>query len=44
MVHVENAVDAHLLAEHALTQCHLLGDTFLGRWRQRGRSGWRRSA
>ena len=27
MVHVENAVDAHLLAEHALTQCHLLGDT-----------------
>ena len=30
MVHVENAVDAHLLAEHALTQCHLLGDTFWG--------------
>ena len=27
MVHVENAVDAHLLAEHALTQCHLLSDT-----------------
>ena len=27
MVHVENAVDAHLLAEHTLTQCHLLGDT-----------------
>lgn len=27
MVHVENAVDAHLLAEYALTQCHPLGDT-----------------
>jgi nucleoside-diphosphate-sugar epimerase len=30
MVHVENAVDAHLLAEQALTQCHRLGDTFSG--------------
>lgn len=28
MVHVENAVDAHLLAERALDQCHLLNDTF----------------
>jgi nucleoside-diphosphate-sugar epimerase len=27
MVHVDNAVDAHLLAEQALAQCHLLGDT-----------------
>ncbi|NBQ57301.1 MAG: NAD-dependent epimerase/dehydratase family protein [Opitutaceae bacterium] len=27
MVHVENAVDAHLLAEHALIQPHRLGDT-----------------
>lgn len=27
MVHVENAVDAHLLAERALTQCHVLRDT-----------------
>jgi nucleoside-diphosphate-sugar epimerase len=26
MVHVENAVDAHLLAETALTGCHLLSD------------------
>jgi nucleoside-diphosphate-sugar epimerase len=29
MVHVENAVDAHLLAETALRQCHLIGDTSL---------------
>jgi len=27
MVHVENAVDAHLAAETALSKCHLLGDT-----------------
>ncbi len=26
MVHVENAVDAHLLAEQSLASCHLLGD------------------
>lgn len=26
MVHVENAVDAHLLAEQALTVCHLIDD------------------
>jgi nucleoside-diphosphate-sugar epimerase len=26
MVHVENAVDAHLLADQALTQCHVLRD------------------
>ncbi len=26
MVHVENAVDAHLLADRALTQCHVLSD------------------
>jgi 2-alkyl-3-oxoalkanoate reductase len=30
MVHVDNAVDAHLLAEAALAKCHLLGDTSLG--------------
>jgi nucleoside-diphosphate-sugar epimerase len=30
MVHVENAVDAHLAAETALAQCHLLGDTRIG--------------
>jgi nucleoside-diphosphate-sugar epimerase len=30
MVHVENAVDAHLAAETALTKCHLLGDTPCG--------------
>lgn len=28
MVHVENATDAHLLAETALTRCHPIGDTF----------------
>jgi nucleoside-diphosphate-sugar epimerase len=28
MVHVENAVDAHLLAETALRKCHVLRDTF----------------
>ncbi len=27
MVHVANAVDAHLLSEQALINCHLLGDT-----------------
>jgi 2-alkyl-3-oxoalkanoate reductase len=27
MVHVENAVDAHLLAEAAMAKCHLLSDT-----------------
>ena len=27
MVHIENAVDAHLAAEAALAQCHLIGDT-----------------
>jgi 2-alkyl-3-oxoalkanoate reductase len=27
MVHVQNAADAHLLAESALKKCHLLGDT-----------------
>lgn len=27
MVHLENAVDAHLLAETALTKCHLIRDT-----------------
>ena len=27
MVHVANAVDAHLLAEQALIKCHLMGDT-----------------
>ncbi len=28
MVHVDNAVDAHLLAERALRHCHLLSDNF----------------
>lgn len=28
LVHVENAVDAHLLAEAALAKCHLIDDTF----------------
>jgi len=28
LVHVENAVDAHLLAEQALAQCHPIGDAF----------------
>jgi nucleoside-diphosphate-sugar epimerase len=27
MVHVDNAADAHLAAEHALAKCHLIGDT-----------------
>jgi nucleoside-diphosphate-sugar epimerase len=30
LVHVENAVDAHLLAESALRQCHVLRDTSSG--------------
>jgi nucleoside-diphosphate-sugar epimerase len=30
MVHVENAVDAHLLAESALRKCHVIRDTPLG--------------
>ena len=30
LVHVDNAVDAHLLAEAALRQCHLLGDNSTG--------------
>jgi nucleoside-diphosphate-sugar epimerase len=30
MVHIENAVDAHLLAEQALAQCHVLRDTVPG--------------
>lgn len=30
LVHVENAVDAHLLAETALTKCHVLRDTSPG--------------
>ncbi|HEX2853245.1 MAG TPA: NAD-dependent epimerase/dehydratase family protein [Opitutaceae bacterium] len=30
MVHVENAVDAHLAAERALRQCHLLSDITAG--------------
>jgi len=30
MVHVENAIDAHLLAEHALTICHLIDDKIPG--------------
>jgi nucleoside-diphosphate-sugar epimerase len=30
MVHVENAVDAHLLAERALVKCHVLRDTSPG--------------
>lgn len=28
LVHIENAVDAHLLAEAALKECHVLRDTF----------------
>ena len=30
LVHLENAVDAHLLAEQALAQCHLIRDTSTG--------------
>lgn len=38
MVHVENAVDAHLLAEAALRQCNLLGYTAAGARRADGRA------
>ena len=38
MVHVENAVDAHLLAETALRQCHLLSDQPAGSRRADGRA------
>ena len=38
MVHVDNAVDAHLLAEAALRQCHLLGDIASGPRRADGRA------
>ena len=38
MVHVENAVDAHLLAGQALTQCHLLSDIASGPRRADGRA------
>jgi nucleoside-diphosphate-sugar epimerase len=38
LVHVENAVDAHLLAETALCQCHLLNDTPSGSCRADGRA------
>jgi len=37
MVHIENAVDAHLLAETALRQCHLLSDIPSG---PRRADGW----
>ncbi len=38
MVHVENVVDAHLLAERALEKCHLLNDTSSGPSRADGRA------
>lgn len=38
MVHIENAVDAHLLAESALKKCHLLNDTSVGPRRADGRA------
>ena len=38
MVHVENAVDAHLLAEQALAICHSLDDKGPGRRRADGRA------
>lgn len=38
LVHVENAVDAHLLAESALRQCHQLGDIPSGPRRADGRA------
>jgi len=38
MVHLENAVDAHLLAEQALEQCHLLSDIGSGPRRADGRA------
>jgi len=38
LVHVENAVDAHLLAESALRQCHVIGDNPSGPRRADGRA------
>jgi 2-alkyl-3-oxoalkanoate reductase len=38
MVHVDNAVDAHLLAECALGKCHLMDDTSSERKRADGRA------
>jgi nucleoside-diphosphate-sugar epimerase len=38
LVHIENAVDAHLLAETALRQCHLLSDIPSGPRRADGRA------
>jgi nucleoside-diphosphate-sugar epimerase len=38
MVHIENAVDAHLAAERALGECHVLSDTPGGRRRADGRA------
>lgn len=38
MVHIENAVDAHLLAEQALAVCHLMDDKHLGARRASGRA------
>lgn len=38
MVHVENAVDAHLLAEEALRTCHLVRDASSSRRRADGRA------
>jgi nucleoside-diphosphate-sugar epimerase len=38
MVHVDNAVDAHLLAERALAECHPMGDTSVTRRRVDGRA------
>jgi nucleoside-diphosphate-sugar epimerase len=38
LVHVENAIDAHLLAEAALRECHLLNDTASGSRRADGRA------
>ena len=38
LVHVENAVDAHLLAETALRECHVIRDIPSGRRRADGRA------
>ncbi len=38
LAHVENVVDAHLLAETALRQCHLIGDNAPGPRRADGRA------
>ncbi len=38
MVHVDNTVDAHLLAEKALRECHLIDDISSGRKRADGRA------